>query len=199
MKKFDKAKPAPACFVGDTLVYTNHGVSHIVDIVPGIMVLSRSEATGEIGYRRVVQKFDHGKRDVFGVRYRHENGTCNSVTTTPGHPFWVIGRGWVPAGELQIGQELEICDPEGGTFYGDRPGGLNGVLAQRLRGIRSKVSIYYLGPIEDRKYAVYNIDVEEFHTYFVGDLGAWVHNTKVVAPTLGQAVEKIEQHLEGKQ
>lgn len=32
---------------------------------------------------------------------------------------------------------------------------------------------------------VYNIEVEDNHTYFVGKLGLWVHNTKVV-PVLSQ-------------
>lgn len=34
------------------------------------------------------------------------------------------------------------------------------------------------------KTTVYNIEVEDFHTYFVGELGVWVHNT--CAPILGR-------------
>lgn len=29
---------------------------------------------------------------------------------------------------------------------------------------------------------VYNLEIEDYHTYFVGEHGIWVHNTKEVLP-----------------
>jgi transcription-repair coupling factor (superfamily II helicase) len=46
-------------------------------------------------------------------------------------------------------------------------------LPEMLELIERKSNIFY----DD----VYNIEVEEFHTYFVGEAGIWVHNTANVA------------------
>jgi hypothetical protein len=173
---FEAVKPDPACFAGDTLVHTSLGLMDIHYVTPGVMVLSRSETTGEIGYRRVVRTFEHFDREVLDLRYVNEDGSHDCLYTTPEHPFWVVGKGWMQAGELQIGMELEICDPEGGTYYADRPGGLKAVLAQELSGIRYKAKVDSLVP--RGRFMVHNLEVEEFHTYFVGWMGAWVHNTK---------------------
>lgn len=173
---FETPRSDPACFVGDTDVHTSVGLIPIERIKPGMMVLSRSETTGETGYRRVVQIFEHFDRNVLKLKYVNEDDSRDCLYTTPEHPFWVVGKGWVPAGELQIGMELEICDPEGGTYYADRPGGLKAVLAQELKGGRYKAKVESLVP--GGKFMVHNFEVEEFHTYFVGWMGAWVHNTK---------------------
>jgi hypothetical protein len=37
---------------------------------------------------------------------------------------------------------------------------------------------------------VYNFEVEDFHTYYVGNLGAWVHNTNCY----GTTVEYMKKH-----
>ena len=48
---FETPRPDPACFTGDVLVLTNEGQTPILDVIPGAMVWSRSETTGETGYR----------------------------------------------------------------------------------------------------------------------------------------------------
>ena len=75
------------------------------------------------------------------------------ISTTPNHPFWVKGRGFVSAGELQAGEELvnaagEVC---------------------RVENIRPEI-------VESPE-RVYNFQVEGFHTYHVGSIGVLVHNT----------------------
>jgi hypothetical protein len=37
---------------------------------------------------------------------------------------------------------------------------------------------------------VYNFEVEDFHTYYVGNFGAWVHNTNCY----GTTVEYMKKH-----
>jgi hypothetical protein len=74
------------------------------------------------------------------------------IETTANHPFYIEGRGFVPAGHLGIG-----------TLIVTRAGpSLKVVKAERKVG-RTKV---------------YNLEVEDFHTYFVGkgEGGIWVHN-----------------------
>src|SRR5690606_19283592 len=72
------------------------------------------------------------------------------IVTTPDHPFYMDGD-WTPAGELEVGDEILKAD---GT----------------------------VGFVESLEVAVeptemYNLTVDEAHTFFVGD-GQWlVHNT----------------------
>ncbi|HEY7312321.1 MAG TPA: polymorphic toxin-type HINT domain-containing protein [Gemmataceae bacterium] len=67
-----------------------------------------------------------------------------TITTSPGHPFYsVTRRGWVGAGELQVGELLR-------NFRG------------RTTPVQS-VSQPRYGMIE-----MYNLEVEDFHTFYVG-------------------------------
>jgi hypothetical protein len=69
---------------------------------------------------------------------------------TPNHPFYVDEEGWVPASGLNFTCPLEAHD-----FGNLAVGGVESI-AEKAR--------------------VYNLEVEEFHTYYVGRLGVWVHN-----------------------
>jgi hypothetical protein len=76
-----------------------------------------------------------------------------TIQTTPEHPFWVAGKGWVAAKELAKGDRL-ITPDEKVAVVGE-------VRVEAVRG----------PPV-----AVYNLEVENTHTYFVGRSGVWVHN-----------------------
>ncbi len=67
------------------------------------------------------------------------------------HPFWIRSRGWVSAEKLLPGDEVFTSD-----------GGCLRVIS---------------GTWLSQRQTVYNFEVEEFHTYFVGDSGVLVHNT----------------------
>jgi len=72
------------------------------------------------------------------------------LVTTPEHPFYTKERGWVPAGDLEQDEQVRQAD---GTY---------GVV-ESLR-------------LVEREQRMYNLTVDEAHTYFVGD-GQWlVHN-----------------------
>jgi hypothetical protein len=68
------------------------------------------------------------------------------VRTTHGHPFWVRGKGWTTAADLKRGQELRTED-----------------------GWVSCGQVVDTGGSAD----VYNFEVAEGHTYFVGDPVTW--------------------------
>ncbi len=74
--------------------------------------------------------------------------------TTAEHPFWVDGQGWVAAGELQVGDVLVSHTGE----------------LLKVEGLRDT----------DEVQTVYNLEVEEDHTYFVGcdewGFSVWAHN-----------------------
>ena len=52
-------------FDGETLVHCEVGLREIWHIAPGAMVLSRCEKTGEVGYKKVVNVFEHDNVPFF--------------------------------------------------------------------------------------------------------------------------------------
>jgi hypothetical protein len=62
----------------------------------------------------------------------------------------VVGRGFVNAGDLKLGDRLQSAEGKDLTIVG-------------LRDLPDAIPVF-------------NFEVAEFHTYFVGDSGAWVHN-----------------------
>lgn len=73
--------------------------------------------------------------------------------TTTEHPFYVEGIGWLKASLLIFGMKLL-----------DRNGSAS------LKVVSQNVL--------DRYATVYNIMVDDHHTYHIGELGVWVHNDK---------------------
>ncbi len=138
------------CFVAGTLVATMAGLSPIEAVEVGDLVWSRSETTGVVALREVVQTFETPNQAVVEVEVVAADGSVEVLGTTAEHPFWVEGVGWVPAGELRSDDELST--------------NTDGML--RVRQVRGS-------PV---RATVYNFEVAEDHTYFVGEAGVWVHN-----------------------
>lgn len=164
----------PACFPLDTYVHTDQGILEIQYIAEGTLVLARSDVTGEQAYRRVVKTFVHEDRQTYRIEYVNPEGKTAILYATPEHPFWVKDHGWTPAGRLQSGHVLEICDPDGYDEGYRRMGSLQELALSGGRWSATVVSVAE----SDLVTTVYNFEVEEFHTYFVGVFGVWVHNIK---------------------
>lgn len=143
--------PGGQCFVAGTPVLTPDGTVPIEEIEIGDLVLSRDPTTGETTYKRVVWLKDPHQAAVLSLSLADDEGDEDTLQVTGEHPFWVRGRGWVPAGELAPGDEIYTA--HGGWL---RVGSSTWAQARAT---------------------VYNFEVEDFHTYFVGESGAWVHNT----------------------
>lgn len=77
-----------------------------------------------------------------------------TIDTTTNHPFYVDGKGWVAAGDLEIGDTLV-------TAVGNKVE----VTELELENLAEPISVY-------------NLEVADFHTYFVGEYGVLVHNYK---------------------
>ena len=75
-----------------------------------------------------------------------------TITCTTEHPFYVRDKGWVGAEELKIGDKLELQN--GANAF------IEAVRHEKLAK-----------PIQ-----VYNFEVEDFHTYYVGSVCVLVHN-----------------------
>ncbi len=138
------------CFaVGTQVLMADGSTKSIEEIVPGDFVLAAQHDLPESVpvKARVARTFDNGLKQV--VRLKFENN--EELVCTPEHPFYVVGRGWTSANALRAG---DSCLSSNGkrVVFTEREN-----LAQECR--------------------VFNIEVEEKHTYFVGvDSGILVHN-----------------------
>jgi len=159
------------CFAAGTPVETERGPVAIEALHTGDLVWSRDDETGEEGYRPIAQVFVTPDQPLVTVELEDADGAIEEIDVTAPHPFRVEGRGWVPAGELEPGDQVESAD--GGEL--------------EVAGLEET----------GRTDTVYNFEVEEFHTYFVDDGAAWVHNdcTPEEAAKLRSELDDIEKQL----
>ncbi|HEY3281081.1 MAG TPA: polymorphic toxin-type HINT domain-containing protein [Armatimonadota bacterium] len=137
------------CFTAGTPVQMADGTTKPIEKVKaGDWVWSRDEATGQTLAQQAAQTFQREAPTTVTLTF--DGG--ETLTTTPDHPFWVEGKGWTIAGELGIG--TSIVTRAGPSL--------------RIAGLRLK----------RQPTPVYNFEVAETHSYFVGLLGQglWVHN-----------------------
>ena len=98
-----------------------------------------------------------------------------TIETTSEHPFYVADRGFVKAGELGIGTSIVT---------------------------RAGPSLALRAATAGKAQTVYNFEVEDYHTYFVGEGEVWVHNADCVTkladlpPVLRGKVDKAREHLD---
>ena len=76
----------------------------------------------------------------------------DEIVTTPGHPFWVPVKGWTKAVHLRAGDRLQLLNGE----Y---------VVVEQVQHELLEDPVF-----------VYNFEVEDFHTYYVGSESVLVHN-----------------------
>jgi hypothetical protein len=169
-----KEGQSPACFVAGTLVHTKEGLKPIEQIQVGDLVLSYPDdqpiPTGkfrephEYTYKRVVQTFVTENQPVTEFPVLNlATGNIERLTATPNHPIYVKGEGWITLEVICARRQLvtvETCD-----FRNLVLGGL-----YKDKGLTT----------------VYNIEVEDFHTYYVGTEGLWVHNCDPHSTRAGQ-------------
>ncbi|GGY05850.1 hypothetical protein GCM10011289_05330 [Paludibacterium paludis] len=152
---------AGACFVAGTPVWTDQGLKPIEAFAGGERVWARNDETGEFAFRPVVAHKATPDQVIYTVTIADQNGNEDLLRTTAEHPFWVRDWGWRKAALLQAG--MTLLDGR------DRPLTVVSVAQE---------------PYTD---VVYNIQVEAFHTYHVGELGTWVHNANCCGVRGGSA------------
>ena len=87
------------------MVKTEQGYKAIEEIEIGDKVWSWDEESGEQALKTVVQLFRNEKDVLVQIDAAGEH-----IQTTLGHPFYVVGKGWVKAGELKAGDVLKLYD-----------------------------------------------------------------------------------------
>jgi RHS repeat-associated protein len=157
------------CFPAGTPVRTPEGSRPIETLRPGDMVLSQPEDDPEAPVERRVIERVFVHESHL-VRVRVADRV---IRCTPDHPFYVRGQGWTGAGDLREGDAVRT---ESGGW----------VPVQMVEA-------------EAAETAVYNVEVLEYHTYFVGSeewgFAVWVHNNDC-KDLLAKEAARLQQGLE---
>ena len=142
------AQSPGVCFVAGTPVLTACGYIDIEKIKAGDMVWAENPETGEKGVKEVVQTFVNETTELIYVHIGNEE-----IVTTPEHPFYSPVKGWIAACKLRAGDIIVLCN---GSY----------VTVEKIQH-----------EILESPITVYNFEVADFHTYYVGKSAVLVHNT----------------------
>ncbi len=135
------------CFVAGTAVLTAAGKKAIETVQLGDVIPCVDHITGEAAEKRVVSTTVNRVNRLIELDIDGEVIQCTET-----HPFQVKGKGWVDAAELAPNDAVYTKDWGTATV--------------------KSVSLLELDtPVE-----VFNFEVEDCHTYFVGELALLVHN-----------------------
>ncbi len=150
----------PCCFAAGTLVLTDSGFKPIEDIRVGDQVASKQEQSGEVGFKPVTQLIFNPDQPVYALSLQGQGGLIDVLTVTDNHPFRIettpaqAGKPavteWIESAKLQVG--MRVVTEDG-----------------KVLRVVSLQALHHSEP-------TYNFTVADYHTYFVGQNRAWVHN-----------------------
>ena len=135
------------CFVAGTLVQGEADAVRIEDISVGDLVWAWDEETGDVALKEVVETYVNETDELVHVFVNGEE-----IITTPSHPFYSPVKGWTDAVHLRAGDILVLVNGE----Y---------VVVEKVQH-----------EILEAPVTVYNIQVKDYHTYYVS-CGILVHNS----------------------
>jgi hypothetical protein len=139
-----------SCFAAGTKVTSIAGPLAIEKIRIGDCVFAQDADTGELAFKPVLGTTVRPPVEMVLV-----TTTRGELRTTRGHPFWIVGKGWRMAKELQVGDRVVS-----------------------LGGSATVTAIAKQSPEP-----AYNLIVADFGTYFVGDGRILVHDNTPRLPT----------------
>ena len=146
-----------SCFVAGTAILTSAGYVAIETIQAGDKVYAHNPDTGETALKEVVQTFVNEADELIHITVNGEE-----IITTNEHPFYVPVKGWTAACQLRAGDRLQLVNGE----Y---------VIVEQIQH-----------EILESPIKVYNFEVEDFHTYYVGEQSVLVHNLCTKFKSLNQ-------------
>jgi hypothetical protein len=130
---------------------THMGLVEIEEIDVGTLVLARDDETGEEHWEKVTRTFVTPGRQILELVFEDDEGIRELLRVTADHPLWSLSDGeWDEAGNLDLGEQIDALD-----------------------GPMRLVSAVAAPAVE----TVYNLEVGDSHTYFVGAASLWAHNT----------------------
>jgi hypothetical protein len=130
-------------------------------------------------------------------------GTYKRIVVTANHPFWIEGKGWSDLFQIEHSDHLKFADGRIGVIYQVLPlylSATNGVawvpsmadpgegeLIDLRNGAGEFISNQLVNILDDVEMEddpsslfrtkVFNLEVEDCHSYYVGTQGVWVHNS----------------------
>jgi intein/homing endonuclease len=155
------------CFTGDTLVRTSQGLKRIDSIQEGELVLSKNTKTGAIGYKPVLYVYRKSTTNFINLIVEGE-----LIETTPTHLFMLEKGNWRAAENLKSGDRILTADGE-------------------IKTVDEIQVISY-----DKARPIFNLNVDEYHTYFITGLALLVHNDCNEITTdfiIGNSTDYLEQ------
>ena len=177
------------CFVAGTPVQMANGTTRPIEQVKvGDFVKSRNPKTGQVEAKRVDRTYVRVAPQVQTLTFADvATHQTQAFTCTPEHPFLVDGRGFVRAEDLGIG--TSIVTHAGPALT------LSAVVQGAPVGLASGTGLALGGQAHPAGITVYNLRVEDDHTYFVGTLsgGTCVHNANYeIFERFGSEAEAVE-------
>ena len=143
----------PYCFAEGTKVLTESGMKNIEEIKVGEKVYAINIDTNQRELKEVTNVIENNSKEIYELTIEGE-----IVKATPKHKFYIIDKGWTMACELEEGD----------------------IIASKEENITiNKIKLVtYDEPIK-----VYNLTVDDFHTYLITEYEVLVHNAgSVVNP-----------------
>ena len=162
-----KHRETLTCFVAGTMILTATGLVAIENIKAGDKVISTDPETFETAEKTVLETYI---REVNKLVHPTING--EEIITTFDHPFYVREQGFVNACEIWVGAQLLDVN--------------NNILVvenTRFELVKKPVKVY-------------NFQVEDYHTYHVGENEVWVHNADYEIELSRSEYPESAKHIE---
>ncbi|QQN29608.1 two-partner secretion domain-containing protein [Pseudomonas syringae group genomosp. 3] len=155
------AMDGPCCFAAGTMVSTPDGERAIDTLKVGDIVWSKPEGGGKPFAAAILATHIRTDQPIYRLKLKgkQENGQADdeSLLVTPGHPFYVPAHhGFVPVIDLKPGDRLQSL--------------ADGASENTSSEVESLELYLPVGK-------TYNLTVDVGHTFYVGKLKTWVHNT----------------------
>jgi hypothetical protein len=132
------------CLAGGTPVVTELGPVAVDRIRLGDLVLAQNEQTGELAFKPVLRTTVRAPERLIRISLKEE-----VIRASGGHPFWVAGKGWMRARELEPGMVLHgAAEP------------------RKIENIAE----------EQEPVKTFNLVVADFHSYFAGKARVLSHD-----------------------
>ncbi|WP_338514067.1 Hint domain-containing protein [Pseudomonas poae] len=151
----------PCCFAAGTKVSTPNGDRAIESLKVGDVVWSKPERGGKPFAAKILATHQRSDQPIYRLKLKsvRVDGKAEGETllVTPGHPFYVPAkRDFIPVIDLKPGDLLQsLADGE----------------TDNTSSEVESLELYL--PVGE----TFNLTVDVGHTFYVGDLKAWVHNT----------------------
>ena len=144
------------CLAGGTPILTQRGPIAIERIRIGDLVIAKHFETGEVRFQPVLRTTIREPERLIRITLaENAEGKSQVIRASGGHPFWVSGKGWVRARELDEGM--------------------------RLHGLERFTQVKEV-EVEEKATKTYNLVVADFHSYFVGSEAILSHDNSIVEP-----------------